>query len=124
MTGIGTIDRLKKKASDELETSDEEPLPLQDVFGIQSVWTWFLPIDPVFEDFDRVFGYSIPSRLKRERQMFGHNPNRNVVGGGIVSSAASATSSSFSDVPWPTKQQQGRSRYPPNPTQSGNSWAV
>jgi hypothetical protein len=68
MTGVGTIDRLKKKADNTVFESDEEPIALKDIFGIQGYWTWALPIDPVFEDFDRVMGYSIPQRLLREKQ--------------------------------------------------------
>ena len=34
MTGIGTIDRLKKKATNTMNQSDEEPVPLADVFGV------------------------------------------------------------------------------------------
>jgi len=68
MTGIGTIDRLKKKADNTVFDSDEEPIALKDVFGIQGYWTWALPIDPVFEDYDRVMGFSIPQRLFREKQ--------------------------------------------------------
>lgn len=66
MTGIGTIDRLKKKANNEIAEAVEEPLPLKDVFGIGAYWTWLFPIDPLFEDHDRVFGYSTPQRLLRE----------------------------------------------------------
>lgn len=69
MTGIGTIDRLKKKASNTMVESDEEPIPLKDVFGIGSYWTWPLPIDPIFDDYDRVLGYSTPQRLLREQMM-------------------------------------------------------
>lgn len=47
MTGVGTIDRLKKKAGGTMNESEEEPLGLNDVFGTQSYWTWILPIDPV-----------------------------------------------------------------------------
>lgn len=68
MTGVGTIDRLKKKANNTVLDSDEEPMQLKDIFGIQGYWTWVLPIDPVFEDYDRVLGYSIPQRLLREKQ--------------------------------------------------------
>merc|ERR1719457_124873 len=67
MTGIGTIDRLKKKAMDTMQDSDEEPIHLKDVFGIAGYHTWFLPIDPVFEDYDRVLGFSTPQRLLREQ---------------------------------------------------------
>merc|ERR1711915_579479 len=69
MTGIGTIDRLKKKATNTMSQSDEEPIPLKDVFGIAGYHTWPLPVDPVFEDFDRVMGYSTPQRLLREQQL-------------------------------------------------------
>lgn len=68
MTGVGTIDRLKKKATNTVLDSDEEPIPLKDIFGIQGYWTWILPIDPIFEDYDRVMGFSIPQRLLREKQ--------------------------------------------------------
>jgi len=69
MTGIGTIDRLKKKATNTMSQSDEEPIQLIDVFGVGGLWTWPLPIDPVFEDHDRVMGYTMPQRLDRERQL-------------------------------------------------------
>lgn len=77
MTGIGTIDRLKKKASNTMHISDEESIPLKDIFGIGPVWMWFLPLDPLFDDFDRVLGYSTPQRLLRE-QMKEENPNQGV----------------------------------------------
>jgi len=33
------------------------------------VYTWPFPFwDPVFEDYDRVMGYTMPQRLDRERQ--------------------------------------------------------
>jgi len=67
MTGIGTIDRLKKKANNTILEADEEPILLVDVFGIAGYWTWLLPIDPIFEDYDRVLGYSTPQRLLREQ---------------------------------------------------------
>jgi hypothetical protein len=73
MTGIGTIDRLKNKATQTSFESEEEPMPLKDIFGIQGYWTWPLPIDPVFEDHDRVLGYSIPQRLLREQERDGYN---------------------------------------------------
>ncbi len=71
LTGVGTIDRLKKKASNTVGEGTEEPLKLKDIFGIQGYWTWLLPVDPVFEDYDLVLGYSIPSRLMREKQREG-----------------------------------------------------
>ena len=69
MTGIGTIDRLKKKATNTMNQSDEEPIPLKDVFGIAGYHTWPFPVDPVFDDYDRVMGYSSPQRLVREQQL-------------------------------------------------------
>ena len=66
MTGIGTIDRLKKKANDSIAEAIEDPIPLKDVFGIGAYGTWLIPIDPLFEDHDRVLGYSTPQRLLRE----------------------------------------------------------
>jgi len=73
MTGIGTIDRLKKKATNTMATSDEEPIALTDVFGIAGIHTWPFPVDPVFEDYDRVMGYSTPQRLLREQM---RNPSQ------------------------------------------------
>ena len=67
MTGVGTIDRLKKKATNTIAESDEEPLDLKDIFGIGPFIMWFLPCDPIFDDYDRVMGYSTPQRLLREQ---------------------------------------------------------
>jgi len=68
LTGIGTIDRLKKKATNTMSQSDEEPIQLIDIFGIAPIYTWPFPVDPIFEDYDRVMGYTMPQRLDRERQ--------------------------------------------------------
>jgi hypothetical protein len=67
LTGIGTIDRLKKKATNTMNDSEEEPVPLQQVFGIGPWYTWPFPIDPVFEDYDKTMGFSTPQRLLREQ---------------------------------------------------------
>jgi hypothetical protein len=74
MTGIGTIDRLKKKATNTMSQSDEEPIDLKDVFGIGGLWTWPLPVDPIFDEHDRVMGYTMPQRLDRERQLMEAKP--------------------------------------------------
>jgi hypothetical protein len=66
MTGIGTIDRLKKKATNTMSQSDEEPMLLEDIFGIGLRIFWLFPTDPLFADYDRVMGYSMPQRLLRE----------------------------------------------------------
>lgn len=79
LTGIGTIDRLKKKANATIHESDEEPIPLEDVFGIAGYHTWLIPCDPIFEDYDRVMGYSTPQRLLREQMK---EDTGTVVGGG------------------------------------------
>ena len=67
MTGIGTIDRLKKKASQTIMESEEEPIPLVHIFGMNPYYTWILPIDPIFPNYDTVMGYSTPQRLLREQ---------------------------------------------------------
>ena len=85
MTGVGTIDRLKKKAQGNFHESDEEPIPLQDIFGIGPYYTWPLPTDPVFEDFDRVMGYSTPQRLLREQMREGYEGGSVVQGSSVVS---------------------------------------
>eukprot|EP00977_Amphora_coffeiformis_P029424 scaffold40646_cov206-Amphora_coffeaeformis.AAC.1 len=71
MTGVGTIDRLKKKAAGTMGDSEEEPIPLQDVFGISPLWQWPLPLDPKFRDYDAVMGYATPQRLLREQMRDG-----------------------------------------------------
>ena len=52
-----------------MSQSDEEPIALKDVFGIAGYHTWLLPVDPVFEDYDRVMGFSTPQRLDREQKI-------------------------------------------------------
>jgi hypothetical protein len=76
ITGIGTIDRLKKKATGTISESDEEPIPLKDVFGIRPYVEWLVPVDPVFDDYDRVMGYSTPQRLLREQMREGSTTPR------------------------------------------------
>ncbi len=86
MTGIGTIDRLKKKAMDTMLLAEEEPILLKDIFGIGGYHTWPFPIDPVFEDFDRVMGFSTPQRLLREQM----KDKSSVVNGGSSVTSYSA----------------------------------
>jgi hypothetical protein len=96
ITGIGTIDRLKKKATNTMSQSDEEPIPLTDIFGIGPYYTWCLPTDPIFDDYDRVLGYTMPQRLDRERQLIDlvmYNNN-----GRIQSSASSPETELLSPV--------------------------
>ena len=52
-----------------MSQSDEEPITLEEVFGIGGYHTWLFPVDPVFEDFDNTMGYSTPQRLAREQQL-------------------------------------------------------
>lgn len=68
-TGLGTIDRMKREYHANGGKTVHTPIPLKDVFGIQHRYTWFLPIDPVFEDYDRVMGYSMIPRLIREKKL-------------------------------------------------------
>jgi hypothetical protein len=77
MTGIGTIDRLKKKATNTMSQSDEEPIPLKDVFGVAGFHTWPFPCDPVFDNYDTVMGYSSPQRLLREQQLMEQSTKSN-----------------------------------------------
>jgi hypothetical protein len=86
LTGIGTIDRLKKKSTNTLANSEEEPIPLTDLFGIGPWYTWLLPVDPLFDDYDRVMGFSTPQRLLREqilREQYTNDPGS--TGGEIAS---------------------------------------
>merc|ERR1740124_1548625 len=69
MTGTGTIDRMKRTENNTVWDSDEESIPLTDVFGIGGWYTWPFPIDPLFDDYDRVMGYSSTQRLLREKTM-------------------------------------------------------
>jgi hypothetical protein len=38
-----------------------------DVFGVGPLRTWPFPTDPIFDDFDRIMGFSTPQRLLREQ---------------------------------------------------------
>uniref|UniRef100_A0A7S1Y3T6 Palmitoyltransferase n=1 Tax=Grammatophora oceanica TaxID=210454 RepID=A0A7S1Y3T6_9STRA len=98
ITGTGTIDRLKKKATNTLYLSEDEPVPLEVVFGIQGYWSWFLPIDPVFADFDKIMGYSTPQRLLREQM---RDSESSVVRESSVGKAAISTP--YSDEPRPAE---------------------
>jgi hypothetical protein len=88
MTGIGTIDRLKKKATNTMGQSDEEPIALKDVFGIGGVHTWPFPVDPLFDNYEKIMGYSTPQRLLREQQFMEQTSLNKVLGqgqkGGVV----------------------------------------
>jgi len=65
MTGLGTIDRMKQRLQSTTNNS-EDPLELEDIFGIGNYLTWLFPIDPIFSDYDDVLRYSMPQRLLRE----------------------------------------------------------
>lgn len=89
LTGIGTIDRLKKKATDTMQDSEEEPIPLTDVFGIGPWYTWPFPVDPLFDDYDNVMGFSTPQRLLREQilreRLEAPSPTQvGITGGGVT----------------------------------------
>jgi palmitoyltransferase ZDHHC3/7/25 len=90
MTGVGTIDRLKKKATGTMSDADEDSIPLTDVFGIGALYQWPLPIDPMFDDYDRVMGYATPQRLLREQMRVGQQQQQR--GKMIASSVVGASS--------------------------------
>ena len=54
LTGIGTIDRMKRRA----RHLHHQPVPWADVFGVDSFLLWPLPVTPTFDDEDRVLGYT------------------------------------------------------------------
>jgi DHHC palmitoyltransferase len=112
-TGIGTIDRLKKKADDQWHLAMEEPIPLRDIVGISTSritvggceqvvarladwWWWFLPVDPQFDDYDRVMGYATAVRLLREQQQQHHHQQQQ------QQSSPAASSTRFPISPTPT----------------------
>jgi hypothetical protein len=77
-TGLGTIDRMKIKATQNIGDTPqkasplsweaaEDPIPLNHVFGDQGYWTWWLPIDPIWDNYERVVGYATRDRLNREQ---------------------------------------------------------
>jgi hypothetical protein len=77
-TGLGTIDRMRLKATKNSENASskapplswedaEDPIPLNNIFGDQGYWTWCLPIDPIWDDYERVVGYATRERLNREQ---------------------------------------------------------
>jgi hypothetical protein len=59
MTGTGTIDRLKQKADSTWHLSDEDPIPMTQIFGDGPVLGWFVPIDPAWDDFGKLMGYGL-----------------------------------------------------------------
>jgi len=68
MTGLGTVDRIKMKAGCQPEQSIEQPKTFKEIFGIApEYWQWFLPVDPIFENYDHTLGFASRSRLLRER---------------------------------------------------------
>ncbi|GAX25659.1 hypothetical protein FisN_15Lh029 [Fistulifera solaris] len=66
VTGTSTIDRLKMKLADTWHKETAAEIPLTDIFGIGPKWTWMIPTDPLFDDYDRVVGYSTRQRLLRK----------------------------------------------------------
>ena len=66
ISGIGTIDRMKKKANNSINSSNEEGIEFVDIFGIGPALYWFLPTDPVFQDYEKVFGWRLPIDVEVE----------------------------------------------------------
>ena len=70
MTGVGTIDRMKKKANNTWEETTDEAVPLTRIFGVGPRLLWCLPVDPLFDAFDEVMGYATAQQLLRaQRQL-------------------------------------------------------
>ena len=107
MTGIGTIDRLKKKATNTMNDSEEEPIPLTDVFGIGPVYTWPFPVDPVFHDYDKIMGFATPQRLLREQIRREQNGSTNGNGQNVLPPSSVQGSRGNGSV-------QSRHQYPPD----------
>jgi len=78
MTGIGTIDRMKRQFAGTTYQDDNDAIPLKDIFGIGGYYTWPFPIDPVFDDYDFVMGFSTPQRLLREQSLFAGDDQSNI----------------------------------------------
>ena len=59
---------MKRRLASPVEQDDDLPLEFEDIFGMRgtNTITWFLPTDPIFPDYDKNFGYSMPQRLLRE----------------------------------------------------------
>lgn len=66
MTGTGTIDRLKQKADNTWHMSDQHATPLTHIWGTGSIWGWWLPIDPVWDDFGKLMGYATTQQLLQQ----------------------------------------------------------
>ena len=69
MTGTGTIDRLKQKADATWHLSDEQPTPLEHIWGTGPKVGWCLPVDPEWEDFGKLMGYTTTEDLAENDNM-------------------------------------------------------
>lgn len=70
LTGVGTIDRMRKKAENTWEQTTEEATPLESIFGIGPKVLWCLPVDPLFDSYDKIMGFATAQQLLRaQRQL-------------------------------------------------------
>jgi len=67
LTGATTLDRLRMRANNNWDDSGLEEIPLKNVFGIAPKWMWMLPVDPIFDDHDRVVGFMTREQLLRQQ---------------------------------------------------------
>jgi hypothetical protein len=74
VTGVGTVDRLRKRAAGRWHGAAEEPVPLRRVVGAGPVWTWWLPVDPVFDDAPDVLGYSTKKKSAKQQHRRRRSP--------------------------------------------------
>jgi ribosomal protein L40E len=93
LTGIGTIDRMKRRA----RHLHHQPVPWKDVFGISNCLLWPLPVAPTFDDADRVLGYT---KLGNSWQIDGSGDGNGSDSDGTLPSSRSGAgnSSSGADV--------------------------
>jgi len=57
-TGIGTIDRMKRRKNESARSTKYKPIRWVDVFGNGSYLFWPIPVEPIFHNIDLVVGYS------------------------------------------------------------------
>lgn len=76
-TGLGTIDRMQVQRDNNYDKyKHHKPIPYSRIFGIGHIFTWLIPTDPIFPNYDAAMGYSTPSRLVRESRTYLNDPQQ------------------------------------------------